>query len=51
MKYLPIQDMVQGPNNNLFQDLWLLLLHNHYEYLLSRQQIIFGLDYPLIYYY
>lgn len=49
MKYLPIQDIVQSPNNNLFQDLRLLPLHNHQECLLCRQKIIFVLDYPLIY--
>lgn len=40
IKYLPIQDMVQSPSNNLLQDLCLLLLHSPYECLLCRKQII-----------
>lgn len=47
LKYLPIQDMVQGPNNNLFEDMHLLLLHNHHKPLLCRQQIIFDLIFDL----
>jgi len=34
LKYFPIQDMIQGPSNNIFKDFHLLLLHNHYEPLL-----------------
>lgn len=41
LKYLPTQVRVQGLNNNFFKNLHLLLLHNHYEPLLCRHQIIF----------